>query len=258
MSQSILTQLFSVEGKVAVVTGASRGLGQAMALGLAQAGAQVVALGSRPESLDNTRELFAQQGLLVHPLACDQRSPESIRATVASVLEEFGRIDILINNAGTIARAPAHEFSDDDWDNVIETNLNGVFRMSREVGRTMLAQRSGKIINIASLLSFSGGITVPAYAASKGAVAQLTKALANEWAKDNIQVNAIAPGYFETDNTENLRKDPERLAAISARIPTDRWGVPEDLAGTAIYLSSKASDYVNGHVLLVDGGWMAR
>jgi 2-deoxy-D-gluconate 3-dehydrogenase len=258
MNQSVLTQLFSVEGKVAVVTGASRGLGQAMAFALAQAGAKVVALGSRPESLDKTCELFAEHNLFIQPLACDQRSAESIRETVAAILQEFGRIDILINNAGTIARAPAHEFSDDDWNDVIETNLNGVFRMCREVGRAMLKNQSGKIINIASLLSFSGGITVPAYAASKGGVAQLTKALANEWAKDNIQVNAIAPGYFETDNTENLRKDPERFAGISARIPTERWGTPEDLAGTAIYLSSKASDYVNGHVLLVDGGWMAR
>ncbi|MDO6571383.1 2-dehydro-3-deoxy-D-gluconate 5-dehydrogenase KduD [Gilvimarinus sp. 2_MG-2023] len=258
MSDSIISQLFSVEGKVALVTGASRGLGQAMALALAQAGAKVVALGSRPESLNKTCDLFAQHKLEIRALGCDQRSADSIRSTVAQVLEEFGRIDILINNAGTIHRAPAHEFSDEDWDDVIETNLNGVFRMCREVGRSMLSQGSGKIINIASLLSFSGGITVPAYAASKGGVAQLTKALANEWAKDNIQVNAIAPGYFETDNTENLRKDSERSASISARIPTARWGVPDDLAGTAIYLSSKASDYVNGHVLLVDGGWMAR
>jgi 2-dehydro-3-deoxy-D-gluconate 5-dehydrogenase len=258
MTENYFKELFGLSGKVAVVTGASRGLGQAMAIGLAKAGASVVAVGSKLESLEDTLTKFSALDIPVLALACDQRNPEAINLVLAETMKKFGRLDILINNAGTIRRAPAADYSDDDWAEVIETNLNGVFRFCRGAGKIMLAQGSGKIINIASLLSFSGGVTVPAYAASKGGVAQLTKALANEWAASNVQINAIAPGYFNTDNTVNIRKDDARFASISARIPAVRWGDPEDLVGAAIFLSSNASNYVNGHVMLVDGGWMAR
>jgi 2-dehydro-3-deoxy-D-gluconate 5-dehydrogenase len=258
MNENFLQNLFGLSGKVAIVTGASRGLGQAMALGLAQAGASVVAVGSKLENLQDTMTQLAAFNNPCLALACDQREPAQITAVLAATQEKFGRVDILINNAGTIRRAPAAEYSDEDWHEVMETNLNGVFRFCRAAGKIMLAQGSGKIINIASLLSFSGGITVPAYAASKGGVAQLTKALANEWAASNLQINAIAPGYFNTDNTTNIRKDEARFASISARIPAVRWGDPEDLVGAAIFLASPAGNYVNGHVMLVDGGWMAR
>ena len=257
MTISILNS-FSLDGKVAVVTGASRGLGQGIALGLAEAGADVVAVASRAENATDTCEKITAMGRKFLALGCDNSDSGQIKQAINTVLEQFGRIDILVNNAGTIRRAPAHETTDEDWQAVIDTNLTGVFQFCREAGRQMLKQGGGKIINIASLLSFSGGITVPAYAASKGGVAQITKALANEWAKDNIQVNAIAPGYFATDNTENLRKDEQRFTEISARIPAGRWGLPEELAGAAVFLASDASSYVNGHVMLVDGGWMAR
>lgn len=258
MNESFLTNLFGLSGKVAIVTGASRGLGQAMALGLAQAGASVVAVGSKMENLRETMSKLEAYKTPCLALACDQREPAQIVQVIESTMQQFGRLDILINNAGTIRRSPAEEFSDEDWHEVIETNLNGVFRFCRAAGKIMLEQGNGKIINIASLLSFSGGITVPAYAASKGGVAQLTKALANEWADRNVQINAIAPGYFKTDNTINIRNDETRFANISARIPTGRWGNPEDLVGAAIFLASPAASYVNGHVMLVDGGWMAR
>lgn len=253
-----LQQQFGLENKVAVITGASRGLGQAMAIALGEAGATVVAIGSKVENVASTISLLKEKGITCLALGCDQGDGEQINQAIADTISEFGRIDILVNNAGTIKRSPAHEFSDDDWNEVINTNLNGVFKFCREAGKHMLKQGSGKIINIASLLSFSGGITVPAYAASKGGVAQLTKALANEWAANNIQVNAIAPGYFETDNTYNLRQDKERHQSITSRIPSGVWGKPEDLAGATVFLSSNAANYVNGHVMLVDGGWMAR
>ena len=229
-----------------------------MALGLAEAGADIVAVGSRIENLDKTKVLIEELGRKVLCLACDQKNADQIKDTVLKAQEAFGKLDILINNAGTIQRAPAHEHEDELWEDVIDTNLTGVFRFCRAAGKVMLSQGHGKIVNIASLLSFSGGITVPGYAASKGGVAQLTKALANEWANSNIQVNAIAPGYFETDNTAALRADSGRNTAITARIPSGVWGQPEDLKGAAIFLSSAASHYVNGHVMLVDGGWMAR
>ncbi|UTA48653.1 2-dehydro-3-deoxy-D-gluconate 5-dehydrogenase KduD [Simiduia sp. 21SJ11W-1] len=256
--QDYLARQFGLANKVALVTGASRGLGQAMAFALGRAGAQVIAVGSSIQSVENTVSQMNAEGLSALGMGCDQSKPQEIVALFDRLRKEIGRLDILVNNAGTIRRAPAAEFSDEDWQAVMETNINGVFRMCRAAGQMMLTQGQGKIINIASLLSFSGGITVPAYAASKGAVAQLTKALANEWAHNNLQVNAIAPGYFATDNTENLRKDPERNASISARIPAGRWGEPEDLAGAAVFLASRASDYMNGHIMLVDGGWMAR
>ncbi len=251
-------QLFDLTEKVAVVTGASRGLGQGMALGLAEAGAKIVAAGTRLDNLEETVRRISGMKKEVLPLACDVTDFSQIGHLIRAALDEFGRIDILVNNAGTIRRAPAAEYSDEDWDVVMNTNLRGLFQLSREAGKIMIKQGRGKIINVASLLSFSGGITVPAYAASKGGVAQLTKALANEWAKYHIQVNAIAPGYFATDNTQKLRDNPERFREISDRIPAGRWGNPEDLKGAVIFLASPASDYVNGHVLLVDGGWMAR
>ncbi|MDO6841934.1 glucose 1-dehydrogenase [Paraglaciecola chathamensis] len=253
-----LIKKFGLQGKVAVVTGASRGLGQGIAMALGEAGATVVAIGSSSKSVEATLSQLKEKGIECAGYGCDQSSTKEIIDTVSEILDTHGRIDVLVNNAGTIKRSPAHEFSDADWSEVINVNLNGVFTFCREVGKKMLEQGSGKIINIASLLSFSGGITVPAYAASKGGVAQLTKALANEWANSNIQVNAIAPGYFETDNTFNIRQDKDRYASISSRIPADKWGSPDDLAGAAVFLSSEASSYVNGHVLLVDGGWMAR
>ena len=253
-----LSRQFGLHGKVAVVTGASRGLGQGIALALGEAGATVIAIGSSTKSVESTIDLLVKKDVECAGYGCDQSDTSQIIDIVNKIIENHGRIDVLVNNAGTIKRSPAHEFSDEDWNEVINVNLNGVFTFCREAGKQMLKQGSGKIINIASLLSFSGGITVPAYAASKGGVAQLTKALANEWANKNIQVNAIAPGYFETDNTFNIRQDKERFESISSRIPAGKWGQPDDLAGAAIFLSSKASSYVNGHVLLVDGGWMAR
>ncbi len=253
-----LKDLFGLEGKVAIVTGASRGLGQGMAAGLASAGADIIPAGTKLENLKETEKIISGMGRKVVPVACDVTDYDQITHAIRTATDAFGKIDILVNNAGTIRRSPAEQFSDEDWDIVLNTNLKAVFQFSRDVGKIMLKQGHGKIINVASLLSFSGGITVPAYAASKGGVAQLTKALANEWAKHNIQVNAIAPGYFATDNTQKLREDPSRYMEISSRIPAGRWGLPADLKGAAIFLASAASDYVNGHVLLVDGGWMAR
>jgi 2-deoxy-D-gluconate 3-dehydrogenase len=253
-----MNNLFDLSGKVAVVTGASRGLGRGMAVGLAQAGADVIAVASKAENVADTVAEIQALGKKAIALGCEQDKPEQVKQLVDDAIAAFGKVDILVNNAGTIKRAPAEDFSDEDWDLVMEANINGVFRLSRGIGKHMIANGSGKIINIASLLSFSGGITVPAYAGSKGAVMQLTKALANEWASKGLNINAIAPGYFATDNTEALRADNDRNAAISARIPAGRWGKPEDLAGAAVFLASKASDYVNGHIMLVDGGWMAR
>lgn len=253
-----MTDLFSLRGQVAVVTGASRGLGKAMALALAQAGADIVAAGSSEANVAETAEAVRLLGRQCLPVGADMADRPQVDALAEAAIGWKGHVDVLVNNAGTIRRAPAHEYTDDDWDAVIEINLNSMFRLCRAVGAHMLARGSGKIINVASLLSFSGGITVPAYAASKGGVAQLTKALANEWAAKGVHVNAIAPGYFETDNTQAIRANPERLNSISARIPAGRWGMPQDLAGPVVFLASSASDYVNGHVMLVDGGWMAR
>ena len=249
---------FNLEGKIALVTGASTGIGAAIAVGLAEAGAHVACHGNS-HSPDDTclhvrnlgRKTLALQGNLQ-----DRSVPAKL---VEKTVKELGPIDILVNNAGLIRRAPAAEYSDEDWLTVIEVNLNSVFRLSQEVGKRMIASaQGGKIINIASLLTFQGGITVRAYAASKGGVGQLTKALANEWAKYGIQVNAIAPGYIETDNTKALRENPTRFAEISSRIPAARWGTPRDLVGAAVFLSSPAANYINGHILVVDGGWMAR
>jgi 2-deoxy-D-gluconate 3-dehydrogenase len=249
-------ELFDLTGKTAMVTGASTGLGAGMTLGLARAGADIVLVDRVPsmETFDRVRAL----GRKAHQVIADLSRMEGITSTVQEALGAFGAIDILVNNAGIIRRTKAIDFTEQDWDDVMAVNSRTVFFLSQAVAKQMLPRKSGKIVNVASLLSFSGGITVPSYAASKGAVAQLTKALANEWAESGININAIAPGYMVTNNTENLRKDPARTRSITERIPAGRWGTPEDLQGAVIFLASRASDYVNGHILLVDGGWMAR
>ena len=249
--------LFRLDGKVALVTGASRGLGAAMAVALATAGADV-ALHASAEADRTAAEIAAIDGRRTHLLTADLRDSGAPDRLVADTLDAFGRIDILVNNAGVIRRQPAAQHEDADWDEVIGLNLSSVFRMCRATGRHMLERGSGKIVNVASLLSFQGGINVPGYSAAKGGVVQLTKALANEWAPHGINVNAIAPGYMETDNTIALRQDANRSRQIGERIPAGRWGTPQDLAGAVIYLSSSAADYVHGHVLVVDGGWMGR
>ena len=253
-----MTVSFSLEGRKAMVTGASRGLGRAIAVALAENGADVACVSSKPGGCAGTAATIRSLGREAWELAADFGDRSAVIALSKEALEVMGRIDILINNAGTIRRHPATEYPAEAWDQVIRTNLDSVFFLSQAVGRTMLARKSGKIVNIASLLSFSGGITVPAYTASKHAVAGLTKALANEWAASGVQVNAIAPGYFETDVTEALRADSKRSVEILGRIPAGRWGAPEDIAGAVVFLASSASDYVNGHILAVDGGWMAR
>ncbi len=251
---------FSLEGETAMVTGASRGLGQAIAISIAEAGANVICVSSRPGGAAGTAATIRKLGREAWEVAADL----SVRDAVQSLADEAekvaggGGIGILVNNAGTIRRSAAKDYPLDDWDHVLRTNLDSVFILSQRIGRSMVARHKGKIINVASLLSFSGGITVPAYTASKHAVAGLTKALANEWAKEGVQVNAVAPGYFRTDNTEALRQDAKRSAEILGRIPAGRWGEPGDLTGAVVFLASQASNYVNGHVLVVDGGWMAR
>jgi 2-deoxy-D-gluconate 3-dehydrogenase len=254
---SVLEQ-FSLAGKRALVTGASRGLGRAIAEALAGAGADVVCASSKPAGSAETAAAIRELGREVWTVHGDLADREAVLSMVADVERLAGQIDILVNNGGSIARHPAVEYPAVEWDRVMSTNIDSVWLLSQGLGRGMVERGSGKIINIASLLSFSGGITVPAYTASKHAVAGLTKALANEWAKHNVQVNAIAPGYFETDNTQRLRDDRQRFSEISARIPAGRWGEPSDLAGAAVFLASSASNYVNGHILVVDGGWMAR
>lgn len=249
--------MFSLEGKVALVTGSSRGLGAGIAIGLAQAGARVAVHGSTAEPAA-TRDAVRATGADVLSLIGDVSDAGACERLVAETVAYFGRIDILVNNAGIIRRAPAVEHSDDDWQAVIDTNLSSVFRITKHAGKHMLAQGAGKVINIASLLTFQGGILVPSYAAAKGGVAQLTKAFANEWAARGVNVNAIAPGYMSTDNTAALRANEERSRQIMERIPAGRWGSPEDLAGATVFLASRASDYMHGHVLVVDGGWMSR
>jgi 2-deoxy-D-gluconate 3-dehydrogenase len=253
----LILDQFKLHDRVALVTGASTGLGAAIAFALAEAGAQVCCHGNT-RSPESTCDRIKSAGGVAHAITGDLSDAETPKNLVAQTLERFGRIDILINNAGTIRRAPAVDYSEEDWAAVIEVNLSSVFRLSQLAGRQMIESKRGKIVNIASLLSFQGGITVPAYAASKGGVAQLTKALANEWAKHGINVNAIAPGYMRTNNTTALQADETRNRQILERIPAGRWGEPEDLAGAAVFLSSSASDYINGHVLVVDGGWMGR
>jgi 2-deoxy-D-gluconate 3-dehydrogenase len=248
--------LFDLKGKVAVVTGARTGLGQGMALGLAEAGADMAIVNHSP--MPETEKMIKALGKKCLPIEADLSDTSLIPGVIERILQEFGRIDILVNNAGIIRRAPSIKFTEKDWNDVIDLNLKSVFFLSQAAAKAMMKQGGGKIINIASMLSFQGGILVPSYAASKGGVASLTKTLANEWAKYNINVNAIAPGYMETNNTEALRRNEERYKSISERIPMGRWGLPEDLKGAVVFLASKASDYVTGHILCVDGGWLAR
>lgn len=249
---------FRLDGKAALVTGASVGLGQAMAIALAEAGADVAAHCHMAGEADETCQKISESGRKTFSVAGDMAERDVPQSLVEKVVAEFGRIDILINNAGMIRRAPAVDFSEEDWTSVLEVNLSGVFRLSQAAGRKMIEQGAGKIVNIASLLSFQGGINVSAYTASKSGVAGLTKAFANEWAKHNVNVNAIAPGYMATNNTAALRADETRNRQILERIPAGRWGAPDDLTGAAVFLASKASDYLQGHILVVDGGWMAR
>jgi len=250
--------LFSLAGKRALVTGASRGLGRAIAEALADAGADVVCASSKPNGAADTANVIRALGRQAWVVDADLANRNELDRLAGDVEGLGGAIDILVNAGGSIARAPAIDFPAAELDRVLRTNLDAAWSLSQRFGRAMVERRSGKIINIASLLSFSGGVRVPAYTASKHAVAGVTKALANEWAQHDVQVNAIAPGYFTTDNTQALRDDATRFAEISARIPAGRWGTPSDLAGAAVFLASRASDYVNGHVLVVDGGWMAR
>jgi 2-deoxy-D-gluconate 3-dehydrogenase len=252
----VILDRFRLDGRVALVTGASRGLGAAMASALAEAGADVAVHGNTHAPADTCARVEAA-GRRALPLVADL-AEGSQAGLVDRTLAGLGRLDILVNNAGIIRRAPAAEHDDADWDRVLAVDLTAVFRLARAAGRHMLGRGSGKIINVASLLSFQGGVSVPGYAAAKGGVAQLTKALANEWAGKGVQVNAIAPGYMRTDNTEPLQSDAVRSQEILGRIPAGRWGEKEDVAGAAVFLASSASDYVNGHVLVVDGGWMGR
>ena len=248
---------FRLDGEVALVTGGNRGLGMGMAAALAEAGADIVSV-QRSAEAPALAERVEAAGRSLLPLALDLADAGSARRALAATLDRFGRVDILVNNAGVQRRAPATEFSFEDWKAVLEINLDAVFRFCQAFGGEMVRQGHGKIINVASLLSFQGGITVPAYAASKHAVTGLTRALSNEWAAQGVNVNAIAPGYMDTDMNEALLADPGRSQTIGGRIPAGRWGVAEDMAGAAVFLASAASDYVHGHTLVVDGGWLAR
>jgi 2-deoxy-D-gluconate 3-dehydrogenase len=254
----MILEKFKLDGKAALVTGASVGLGQAMAIALAEAGADVAAHSHHAGDASETCSQIERLGRKAFSVSGDMAGKETPRRLVDEVVAKFGRLDILVNNAGMIRRAPAVDFTEEDWGTVLEVNLSSVFRLSQTAGKQMIEQGGGKIVNIASLLSFQGGVTVPAYTASKSGVAGLTKAFANEWAKFNINVNAIAPGYMATNNTAPLRADETRNRQILERIPAGRWGTPDDLAGAVVFLSSAASDYLQGHILVVDGGWLAR
>ncbi len=249
---------FDLTGKTALVTGARRGIGKAAAVALAHAGADVAGVSKSLSAGDDVVAEIAALGRRFHPYTCDFSDRTAAHALAEQVAADHGSIDILVLNAGTIERKPAAEHGDDIWDLVLEVNLSAPFVLARELGRRMVERGSGKIVFVASLLSFQGGITAPGYAASKGGIAQLTKALANEWSARGVNVNAIAPGYIATDNTAALREDEVRSQQILERIPAGRWGTPEDLAGAFVFLASSASDYVNGVVLPVDGGWLGR
>ncbi|MFW6322554.1 MAG: 2-dehydro-3-deoxy-D-gluconate 5-dehydrogenase KduD [Guyparkeria sp.] len=247
---------FSLEGRVAMVTGCNKGLGQGLAVALAEAGADIVGVSRRPADATRSRIEALGRRFLGVEAELGHDAPSEI---VEQALSQAGRLDILVNNAGTIRRAPALEFSEADWDAVVDVNLKAAFFLAQAVARHLVEREApGRIVNVASVLSFQGGIRVPSYTASKSGLLGLTRLLANEWAAHGITVNAIAPGYMATDNTQALREDPERSAEILGRIPAGRWGTPEDLAGAAIFLCSDAARYVNGHALVVDGGWLAR
>jgi 2-deoxy-D-gluconate 3-dehydrogenase len=256
--QSSISQLFNLDGKTALVTGASRGLGQAIAEALAAAGARVICASSSAGGADETVRHIVSSGGDALALAADLASPEAVVQLATQALAASQQIDILVNCGGTIFRAPALEFPQAQWQQNFAVNVDSAFLLSQILAKPMIERGAGKIINIASMLSFSGGITVPAYTASKHAIAGLTKALANEWAQYGLNINAIAPGYFKTDNTAALQADPVRNGQILARLPAGRWGEPDDLAGAVVFLASAASNYVNGHILAVDGGWLAR
>lgn len=255
---SILNK-FSLKGKTALVTGCRRGIGKAMAIGLAEAGADIIGVSATLEKHGSMIEQEVEGiGRKFKAYTCDFGNRDSLYRFIKAVKDDFPKIDVLVNNAGTIRRAPAVEHSDEYWDKVIEVNQTAQFVLTREIGKEMVQRGAGKIVFTASLLTFQGGITVPGYAASKGAIGQMTMAFANEWAGKGVNVNAIAPGYISTDNTEALRDNPERSESILARIPTGRWGQPEDFKGPIVFLCSEASDYMNGTTMLVDGGWMGR
>ncbi len=251
-----MNKLFDLTGKVALVTGANTGLGQGIALALAEAGANIAAAGISPA--DDTGVKVKELGREFINIDANLGSLEPIDNVVETTLKKYGHIDILVNNAGLIRRADAVDFSEKDWDDVMNVNIKGAFFMAQAVGRHMISNGGGKIINIASMLSFQGGIRVPSYTASKSGIAGITRLLANEWASKNININAIAPGYMATDNTAQLRADEARSNEILGRIPAARWGLPSDLGGAAVFLASSASDYVNGAIIPVDGGWLAR
>lgn len=248
---------FNLKGKTAIVTGGNTGLGQGYAVALAKAGADLFVV-TYDTNWDETREMIEKEGRKVVFHQADLTKKEAITSVVSECVKEFGTIDILVNNAGTIRRAPLLEYKEEDWDAVMAINLDSVYFLSQQVAKIMVEQKSGKIINIASMLSFQGGKFVPSYTASKHAVAGITKAFANELAIHNVQINAIAPGYIKTDNTAPIRSDEVRNQEILSRIPAGRWADPSDLMGVVVFLSSKASDYMNGHILAVDGGWLVR
>jgi 2-dehydro-3-deoxy-D-gluconate 5-dehydrogenase len=248
---------FSLKGKVAIVTGSNQGIGQKYALALAEAGADIIGV-SYVSDFSESIKLIEATGRKMKTYVSDFSDRKSLYEFIKNVKSDFPKIDILVNNAGTILRQPISEHSDEYWDKVIEVNLSSQFILTREIGKDMVTRGYGKIVFIASLLSFQGGIWVPGYAASKGGIKQLTMAFANEWAKSGVTVNAIAPGYIATDNTKTLRENQERNKSILDRIPAGRWGTPEDLMGTVVFLSSDASNYLNGSVVTVDGGWMGR
>lgn len=252
-----MLDLFNLKGKVALVTGANTGIGQGIAVALAGAGADIAAVGRTPPT--ETEAMVAETGARFHFISADLGKGAPVSAVVEEAVRVLGRVDILVNNAGTIRRADALEFSEADWDLVLDVNLKTPFFLAQAAARQMLAQgEGGKIINIASMLSYQGGIRVASYTASKSGIAGLTKLLANEWAAKGINVNAIAPGYFATNNTEALRNDEQRNRDILGRIPAGRWGAPSDLGGAAVFLASRAADYIHGTLLPVDGGWLAR
>lgn len=250
---------FRLDGKVALVTGCKRGIGKAMAIALAESGSDIIGVSASLElSGSEIEKAVKALGRQFTAYQCDFSNRQSLYAFIKQVKSDFPNIDILVNNAGTIKRAPAIEHKDEIWDEVVEVNQSAPFILTREIGKTMVERGSGKIVFTASLLCFQGGITVPGYAASKGAIGQMAKAFANEWAAKGINVNAIAPGYISTDNTEALRKDAIRAESILSRIPAKRWGKPEDFAGPIVFLCSEASNYMHGSIMLVDGGWMGR
>ncbi|MEO1246860.1 MAG: SDR family oxidoreductase [Pseudomonadota bacterium] len=254
-----MSTLFDLTGKTALVTGCKRGIGKAIALGLAEAGADIMGVSATLETRGSDVESeVAAIGRSFTAYRCDFGDREQLYGFIEKIRANHGAPDILVNNAGTILRAPAAEHSDEYWDRVIEVNLSAQFILSRELGKDMLGKKSGKIIFTASLLSYQGGVTVPGYAASKGGLQQLIMALSNEWAGKGLNINGIAPGYIKTDNTEALRNDEARYRSILDRIPQGRWGTPDDFKGPAVFLASGASDYVNGSIVLVDGGWMGR